>query len=292
MKLLVATGGADLDDVEADLQRAGLPPDTQALVLSVADVIPIPALPEEPVAPAAVRRARERDAEVVAEAERTAASAAARLADTFPGWKIDAATEADAPTWAIVRRAEEWKADLIVVGSRNRSTLARILLGSVAESVVWHARTSVRIARRPRAPGGAPPRVIVATDGSTWASRAVAAVAGRTWPRGTQVRLVAVMDSTLAALLRPRDVEADEEAAIRRVLEEAAAKLRAGGLETSTALLHGDPRHALLEEAERDAADCLFVGVQGLRAVGRFLLGSVSAAVAARAACSVEVVRG
>jgi nucleotide-binding universal stress UspA family protein len=53
----------------------------------------------------------------------------------------------------------------------------------------------------------------------------------------------------------------------------------------------GNPKDVLVKEADRWDATCLFVGARGLRAVDRFLLGSVSASVAARAHCSVEVVR-
>ena len=52
----------------------------------------------------------------------------------------------------------------------------------------------------------------------------------------------------------------------------------------------GDPKRVLIEEAEQWGADCIFVGARGLRRLERFLLGSVSTAVAARAHCSVEVV--
>jgi nucleotide-binding universal stress UspA family protein len=43
--------------------------------------------------------------------------------------------------------AQEWKADLIVIGSRGRSGVQRFLLGSVAESVARHALCSVEIVR-------------------------------------------------------------------------------------------------------------------------------------------------
>jgi nucleotide-binding universal stress UspA family protein len=46
----------------------------------------------------------------------------------------------------------------------------------------------------------------------------------------------------------------------------------------------------LIAEAESWGADCIFVGARGMGRIGRFLLGSVSSAVAARAHCSVEVV--
>ncbi len=53
----------------------------------------------------------------------------------------------------------------------------------------------------------------------------------------------------------------------------------------------GDAKHVLIAEAARWKADCIFVGTAGHSRLGRFLLGSVSATVAARAACSVELVR-
>jgi nucleotide-binding universal stress UspA family protein len=47
----------------------------------------------------------------------------------------------------IIDSAEEWPADLILVGSHGRDTLMRFLLGSVAESVARHAKCSVEIVR-------------------------------------------------------------------------------------------------------------------------------------------------
>lgn len=46
-----------------------------------------------------------------------------------------------------------------------------------------------------------------------------------------------------------------------------------------------------LNDADTWGADCIFVGAKGTRGIDRLLLGSVSSAVAARARCSVEVVR-
>jgi nucleotide-binding universal stress UspA family protein len=47
----------------------------------------------------------------------------------------------------ILDTAQEWKADLIVIGSRGRSGVQRLLLGSVAEPVARHAPCSVEIVR-------------------------------------------------------------------------------------------------------------------------------------------------
>ena len=51
------------------------------------------------------------------------------------------------PGEQIVRHAEDWKAELIVVGHRGRSLLDRLLLGSVAGHVIRHAACAVLVAR-------------------------------------------------------------------------------------------------------------------------------------------------
>jgi nucleotide-binding universal stress UspA family protein len=51
------------------------------------------------------------------------------------------------PADNIVRYAEEFKTDLIVLGHRGISGLARFLVGSVASRVVAHAPCSVQVVR-------------------------------------------------------------------------------------------------------------------------------------------------
>jgi nucleotide-binding universal stress UspA family protein len=75
------------------------------------------------------------------------------------------------------------------------------------------------------------------------------------------------------------------------MVEDLAQELRAASLDAEGVVLTGAPKAVLLEEAERWQADCVFLGSQGLNAVERLMLGSVSTAVAARAACSVEISR-
>jgi nucleotide-binding universal stress UspA family protein len=56
----------------------------------------------------------------------------------------------------IVAEAESWGADLVVMGSRGRTGLTRILLGSVARNVLQGSRSSVLIVRD-RSRDGSPP---------------------------------------------------------------------------------------------------------------------------------------
>jgi nucleotide-binding universal stress UspA family protein len=47
----------------------------------------------------------------------------------------------------ILDEAEKWKADLIVVGSHGYPAWERLLLGSVSQAVVSHAKCSVEVVR-------------------------------------------------------------------------------------------------------------------------------------------------
>jgi nucleotide-binding universal stress UspA family protein len=171
-------------------------------------------------------------------------------------------------------------------------------MGSVSTAVLAHASGSVRIARRlPRINPG-PAKVVLGVDGSSGADAATRAVMERHWPVGVKIKVVSAAATSIslavpasaAIILRDiRDGTARhwaEEAA-----ERAAAELRSVGLDAAPVVQEGNPRKILLEEAVRWQADCIFVGAKGLSRLERFLLGSVSYAVAVRAPCSVEVVR-
>lgn len=62
-------------------------------------------------------------------------------------------------------------------------------------------------------------------------------------------------------------------------------------LSITTAVIDGSPKSVILKEAETFGADLIVVGSHGYGAVKRFMLGSVSHAVALHAKCSVEIVR-
>lgn len=55
------------------------------------------------------------------------------------------------PGQVIVDEAERWGPDLIIMGSRGLGAWNRLLLGSVSNSVVHHAKCSVEVVRRQQA---------------------------------------------------------------------------------------------------------------------------------------------
>ena len=67
----------------------------------------------------------------------------------FKGFHPSVSTPDADPRHGIVEAAREWPAELIVMGSHGRRGMDRLLLGSVAESVVRHAPCSVHVVRMP-----------------------------------------------------------------------------------------------------------------------------------------------
>lgn len=303
MKILIAyDGSSGAQAALEDLPRAGLPRVAEALIMSVAEVfLPPPSSPAVPApVPAAVQQAWAQAAQAVEEARTVALQARTRVLTAFPTWDVGTEACADSPAWAVIKQADTWQPDVVVVGSHGRSTMGRILLGSVSQRILTEAHCSVRIGRRPPQPGQAPLRLLIGIDGSSDAEAAIQAVAARAWPIGSAARLVTALDarmSTALAFMRlpsetgtmARDTE--ERARLADMVDAMTAPLRTQGLTVSSLIKEGDPKHVLLDEAEHWGADCIFIGARGLSRVERFLLGSVSAAIAARAHCSVEVVR-
>ena len=146
----------------------------------------------------------------------------------------------------------------------------------------------------------APLRLLIGVDNSPYSNAAVDAVYRREWPNGTEVLLLAVVDTVMAVTPGPalpsilKWIEmGDEEnlAHVRQIFEPSAEKLSSARLNVAVKIRGGNPADGIIEEAESWGADCIFVGAKGVRGVERLLLGSVSSAVSARAHCSVEVVR-
>jgi len=67
--------------------------------------------------------------------------------------------------------------------------------------------------------------------------------------------------------------------------------IASAGIKTETAVLEGSPKRRIVEESKSWGADMVVVGSHGRRGLTRYLLGSVSEAVAMHAHCSVEVIR-
>ena len=311
MKILIAYDGSESADKGIDdLSRAGLPVEVDALVVSVAEVwLPPPrgefddTFPLQ--IPAGLKRARAHAAGIVKEAKELAERGSKRVQQIFSGWRVNYEATNGSPAHELLNRAREWQPDLIVVGSHGRTALGRFVLGSVSQKVLTEAQTSVRVARQTSGTGASAMRIVVGVDGSEGAQEAVRTVAARGWTPGSEVRVVVAEDVLIAnsvyALIPPvnefvDEVNTSERTEAERIAEEAVkqlgSELVAKNVTVSSAVLTGNPKQVLVRHAEEFGADCIFTGATGFsNPIERFLVGSVSAAVAARAHCSVEVVR-
>jgi nucleotide-binding universal stress UspA family protein len=311
MKILIAYDGSDCADAALDdLQRAGLPPEAEAQIISVAEVWLPPPPPssyeiveraKEVKVPADFKRVYAKGCAAMKEALALAEHASDRVKANFPGWKVSADASCGSPAWEVVFRADQWKPDLVVVGSHGRTALGRFVLGSVSQRVLTEARCSVRIARGRVEEQDSPVRIIVGVDGSPGSEEAVRAVAARTWPFNSEVKLIVVDDPLVPSIVGDfipplaetvEESNAEDRAWAEKMLAQSAAILSETELKITTEIRQGDPKKELPHAAEEWGADCIFVGSAGFsNRFERFVLGSISAAVAARAHCSVEVVR-
>ena len=181
--------------------------------------------------------------------------------------------------------ARKWFSDLILVRAHVLRDLEHWMLGSVARAVLITAPCTVQIVREVTEERAhslhSGRKVLLATDGSKTAMTATEALARRPWPEGSEFKILTVEEPWL---INPTNV-------IRNI-NSAEQILASAGLKATAVVLSGNPKELILKEAKEWNADLIIVGSHGRRGFRRFLLGSVSEAVAMKAHCSVVVVRG
>jgi nucleotide-binding universal stress UspA family protein len=199
----------------------------------------------------------------------------------------------------ILRAAAEHPTDLLVVGACGLSSVARFMLGSVAERVARHASCPVLVVRPL---SGVLREVILGVDDSPCSARAAEWFRRFPLPPDCEVRLSTVLPLldtwfrshvTVGPPLAEHVTtlaERERDEAQRR-LRSLAASFAPAGKRTATEIRSGDPSLGLLQVAEEEGADLIVVGSHGQSAIERFLLGSVSERVLRHAHCSVLIVR-
>lgn len=310
MKILIAYDGSESADIAIDgLQRAGLPSENvEARVVSIGEVwLPPPEVGDETFPPKApgLKEARERASQVMEEAERLAQLGSKRVQKRFTGWQVSHEVRNGSPGFELLNCARECAMDLIVVGSHGHTALGRFVLGSVSQKVLTEASTSVHVGRVNPGTGKSGERIVIGVDGSPGALAAVRAVVKRHWTDGSEIRIVVADDvirgNPIWLLIPPvrdfvNEVRTEERTQAEQFAIAAGKELREGlgdrDLTVSSVVQTGDPKQVLVKHAAEFGADCIFTGATGFSSrLERVILGSISAAVAARAHCSVEVVR-
>ncbi len=143
-------------------------------------------------------------------------------------------------------------------------------------------------------------KILLAIDGSKFSEVATQALATQFRPHDTEVRVLHVIEPIItpvppqmSAGYTPEmsEIRQDQLKEARELVTRAAQALRAAGFRVDPSVKEGDIRAGIIDVAAEWHADLIVVGSHGRRGLERFLLGSVSEAVARHAPCSVEIIR-
>lgn len=200
---------------------------------------------------------------------------------------------------SLLNYISEEKSDLVVCGTRGLGGFERMLLGSVSSQLISHSPSPVLVVRKPEAAKKMEiKRILVATDGSETASRAV----------GLAISLAKALGGKLTFLntvyLAPASYEVGDGTAINRVmadLREEAEKITSeavliaqkNGVEADRKIIDElrSPVAAITKLAENENYDLIALGTRGLGEFKRFILGSVANGVVHYAHCSVLIAK-
>jgi nucleotide-binding universal stress UspA family protein len=289
MRVLLATDGSkDAQAALAFLSALPLPPST---TLRITIVVTLPSFVLD------VPPARDLERSALEAARGVLEEARGALAGR--GLAIETDVAVGDPKAEIVRIAEEWGADLLVLGARGLSGIKRFLLGGVSLAVAHHVRCPVLVVKgRPRKLGS----VLVAMDGSEDSFRAVRFLQSLPLPRQTKVRLLSVVEpirypASAPIVLRGqlvrmiKEVESERRGQLEKVLEQAASQLDDKITRVTRSTPSGDPASVITASAATYDADLIVVGARGHGAMARLLLGSVSEKVLRHARCPVLIVK-
>lgn len=218
--------------------------------------------PDETQLGPASQRAESPQVNIVASGYRaavdTAQDATAIARSVAPGVIVDAVAVEGDPAEALIDLTASRGDALLVVGNQGMTGSKRFLLGSVPNKVSHHAVGDLLITRTQQETDVAPPgRILIGTDGSTTATRAL--------NRGLALaEAVAASVTVLTAGLG---------SAAHTVLSDAEEQAKGYGVDAALVNAPGAAADELLAAAEDH--DLLVVGNRGMTGAARFLLGSV-----------------
>ena len=306
MKILLAVDGSEAS--HAAVEEAARTPWPQGSMLKIVSVADIPLTPQWRLALMPSGEYKEWERIVEESAVENTTRAMARFGEIAGAQtEMTAKTLKGDPKIAILDEAEHWGADLIIVGTHGYNVLERLLLGSVSRAVATYAKCSVQIARRRKAKvaDGKAVRILLAVDGSEFGDAAVEEIANRPWAPRSEVHVISVIHLPFTPTPETQalpdsyysQLERAERERAESVVDRAIARLREGDagrkapLTMTGEVVMGYPEETIIETANKWGSDLIALGSHGYRGFTRFLLGSVSYAVASHAPCSVEIVR-
>ncbi len=200
------------------------------------------------------------------------------------------------PVQQINEMARELKSDLVVMGTRGRTGLAHVLLGSTAEGVVRGAPCPV-LTVRSVAKGNQPvriARILVPVDFSDCSIEAMEYTIQAAREFAASVTILHVIEPASYGLdftINHAGHAQKTAAAIEKRLEEFTALLKGQGIASRHVLQSGAPGDAILNGARAAEADLIVMGTHGRRGFSHLVSGSVAEAVLRQAPCPVLTIK-
>jgi nucleotide-binding universal stress UspA family protein len=190
--------------------------------------------------------------------------------------------EGDSPHKLIIEEADKKDAELIVMGRRGRTGLAKVLMGSVTARVIGY--TSHKVFVVPRASSIKWKTIVIATDGSKY-SEAAARESIKMAKRCTGT------SSLLALAVIPEYATEKETKTANNAVQEIKRNAEKESLKAETAVLKGKPSENIVKFAKEKNADIIVMGSHGRTGIQRLLMGSVTAEVIGHTDRAVMVVK-
>ena len=200
------------------------------------------------------------------------------------------------PVQQINETARELKCDLVVMGTRGRTGLAHVLLGSTAEGVVRGAPCPV-LTVQSVAKGNQPvriARILVPVDFSDCSIEAMEYTIQAAREFAASVTILHVIEPASYGLdftINHAGHAQKTAVAIEKRLEEFTALLKGQGIASRHVLQSGAPGDAILNGARAAEADLIVMGTHGRRGFSHLVSGSVAEAVLRQAPCPVLTIK-
>lgn len=215
------------------------------------------------------------------------------------GLTVKAEVVAGLPSPQINEAARARKSDLVVMGTRGRTGLAHVLLGSTAEGVVRGAPCPVLTVRSTPDRGQPAPairvtHILVPVDFSDCSIEALEYAVQTAKVFAASVTILHVIEPASYGLdftLSHADDAQKARAAIEKRLEELAALFKGQGVPAHYRLQSGAPGGAITDTARAVNADLIVMGTHGRRGFSHLVSGSVAEAVLRQAPCPVLTVK-
>lgn len=191
------------------------------------------------------------------------------------------------PYERITRVADDENCDVIVMGRKGVSHLARELMGSVTAKVIGHTTKHVLVV--PAGSTLAWNRILVAVDNSGYSEKATALAIELAKEHGAKLTLVSAVYSVGEVFgLTPRMVK-DLVDSTNSNLEGIRQLAQEMDVEIETLIQEGEPYQVITKLATDRKADIIIMGSHGRKGLGRLLMGSATSRTIGYAPCPVLV---